>query len=594
MRNLNLFVTATLVSLPFVGWAQPRAAACFFSEDFESADVFATWDRGAQVEQRTPEGEGLGTFVEAWTLGNAGDANAAQYFPVVDMPVGNRFVMANDAAPPCNCAMDDVMLTTPAIDLTGHSGVALECRVFNEGTLGAGVARVEANVEGDTWVTVREIAAVEGEWQDVVVDLSTFDNSSALRLRFRWSDGGNWAGGFAVDDVCLRDRLVNDISVRRVLVGDATVSPFTTGDQSLHYRQLPLTQAGPLQVTAEVKNAGRDMLRSIRVNATVDLNGNGQGTFASAVLDSLLPGMTAYLPVATGWTPSEAGTVGIAVTATHDTSDDDASDNEGTAHLQLTAPGWDGGYSAMSRDDGVATASVGGTGTFLVANRVEITNTGDHANGISVSFDPALTQAGEVVRATLMDGNFSFVDTSMRRTLTQADIDGMWNGLPQYFSLSTTPALSPGDHWVAVQHLGTSAQNVHVNVGGEVPLGSSAILEGTGFTLRYLRTAPMVRLHLAEVAVGLADGATVGGALLTVYPVPANDNAQVVIPTDARGTLRWSVLDAAGRTVLNGTAAVAGATDRFGLSTAGLSNGTYTLLVLGDERRWQGRFAVAH
>ena len=593
MQNLRSFAAAFVLALPFAGWAQPRASACFFNEDFEGENALAGWDLGTQVERRTPEGVGLGEFVAAWTLGDASDANAAQYFPVTDNPIGNRFVMANDAAPPCNCDMDDVLLTTPTIDLTGRTGVALECRVFNEGTLGAGNPRIEANVEGDTWITVLEIAAVEGEWQPLVVDLSAYDNSPALRLRFRWSDGGNWAGGFAVDDVCLRVRQVNDVSVSRVLIGDATVSPFTLGDQSLHYRQLPLTQAGPVHITAEVKNSGTAMLRNIQVDATLELNGTGQGPFLAALIDSLMPGATTYAPIATNWTPTEAGTVTITANAVHTAVDDDFSDDSVSGELQLTTPGWDGGYSAMSCDNGIATASVGGTGTFMVANRMEIINSGDHANGISVSFNPALTQVGEVVRATLMDANFSFIDTSMRRTLSQADIDGLWNGVPQYFSLSTAPELSAGDYWVAIQHLNASAQNVHVNVGGASPLGRSAILEGTGFTLSYLYSTPMVRLHLSEVAVAVRD---IAGAevVVSLYPVPANDEVQVVIPPAFPTGGSWHVVDASGRTVLSGSTTASSTSGRLALRTADLVDGSYTLVLVGDDRLLKARLVVAH
>src|SRR5690606_35337204 len=60
--------------------AQSRAATCFFTNDFEHEDALNGWDLGPAVERRTPEGEGLGEFVPAWTTGTAADANAEGYF----------------------------------------------------------------------------------------------------------------------------------------------------------------------------------------------------------------------------------------------------------------------------------------------------------------------------------------------------------------------------------------------------------------------------------------------------------------------------------------------------------------------------------
>ena len=94
--------------------AQPRAADCFFTADFEGEDPLQGWDLGALVERQDANNVGNGEFVAAWSVGNAATANAAGYFPVPDAPVGDLFARANDAASPCNCAMDAVSLTTPS------------------------------------------------------------------------------------------------------------------------------------------------------------------------------------------------------------------------------------------------------------------------------------------------------------------------------------------------------------------------------------------------------------------------------------------------------------------------------------------------
>lgn len=589
MRKLNLFFSAIAIALPLISWAQPRAAACFFSEDFEDASDLEAWDN-TEVERRSPEGEGLGEMVPAWTLGNASQANIAQYFPVVDQPFGNRFAMANDAAPPCNCDMADVMLTSPVIDLSGHSNVVLECRVVNEGILGAGAASIEANVEGDTWVNVAGIAQMADVWQHLSVDLSAFDGAAALRFRFRWSDGGNWAGGFAVDDVCLRDRLTNDLTVSEVFAGDATVSPFVTSDQTLRYRQLPLEVATPLHVSVAVKNSGTAVLRNIVANATLVLNGNGHGPFTSTLIDSLAPGAAAFAVISTDWTPNEAGMVHIGASATSNTADDDSDDNTSAGALELTTTGWDGRYSAMACDFGEAIGGVGRSGTFMVANRMEIPTAGSHAFGISVGFNPS-TEVGTVVRALIMDGNFSFIDTSLRRTISQADIDDIWNGIPLYFSLSNDPELVPGDVWVGLQRLGEGG-NVAVNVGGDVPLGHSVLLEGVGSTLSYLYSAPMVRLHLSEVAVGVPEKPATADEI-HVFPVPANDVVRVALPASMSKVEQWSIVDAMGRVVRTSLGSLQPNAESFAVDVSDLVCGAYTLTISGSSQRHSARLVVA-
>lgn len=580
MQRPQLITAALSIALPFMSWAQPRAASCFFTADFEHTDALDGWDLGPLVERQTPEGDGLGEFVPAWMLGDAYNANSAQYFPVLDQPFGNRFVMTNDAAPPCNCDMSDVSLTSPVIDLSGRSNAVLECRVFNEGILGAGVAHIETTSDDENWQSVAEIPALMDEWQWLTVDLSDLDGSGTMRFRFRWSDGSNWAGGFAVDDVCLRERLTHDLTLMSARTGDATVSAFLPGDQTLAYRQLPLEQAGAIQVTAALKNTGTEILRHIQAHATLVFNGAEHGPFASAAIDSLMPGSVVLAPITTGWTPDATGTVHVNVTAASEALDDDASDNDATSELQITGTGWDAGYSAMARDFGPAIGSIGSIDPFTVANRMEMTAPGSHAFGISAELHPS-TEAGAVVRALLMDGNFSFLDTSMRRTLSQADIDGIQSGTPLYFSLVSAPTLPQGDVWVALQRLEADGPHMAVNVGGDSPLGSSALLEGIAFTLSYLHSTPMVRLHLSEMAVGISGTGTAIGPM--IYPSPANDVVHVTLPASTTGTHPWWITDAAGRTVRSGFFGAQQAHQPHSIDVSDLVPGMYLLVTPGNK-----------
>lgn len=558
--------------------AQPKAAACFFSNDFEAPEAFSGWDLGADVERRTPEGEGLGTFVPAWTLGNSTDANVDGYFPVIDAPIGNRFAMANDAAEPCNCDMADVRLTSPLIDLSGRTGVAMECRVFNENTFGAGPSVIEVSTMEDEWSTLVTLAEVQDQWQPVFVDLSAFDGSANFRLRFRWSDGGAWAGGFAVDDICLRGRTTNDLVVSDAQLGVSNASIFETGDQRLVYRQLPLTQVAPVTVSAMVKNGGTAVLDQVRASAIITLNGIDHGPFLSDTIDMLQPGEQRTLSIATGWQPDAPGTATISIAGSAVQADDAPEDDSAIGNVQFTADGWDNGYSAMSCDRGPTTASIGGSGGFIISNRMEIVSSGDQAAGVSVTYGTG-TQNGAVVRAILMDANFSTIDTSTRRTLEQADMDAIWNGLPIFESFANHPALEPGDYHVGIQQLTSGGdQPVHVAVAGPSSGGRSVIQEGIGFTLDYLYSTPMVRLHLATVPVGV-DARTNSEQLLHLFPNPAND-VVVLQLRDANRAGRWRVLDISGRMQAEGT--LQGPSTMIDLGA--LPSGTYIVTVETEDR----------
>lgn len=72
-------------------------------------------------------------------------------------------------------------------------------------------------------------------------------------------------------------------------------------------------------------------------------------------------------------------------------------------------------------------------------------------------------------------------------------------------------------------------------------------MEGLGFSIEPLYGAPMVRLHLTEVPVGLEP--TPGRAeQLLAYPNPATHTLRIRIPHNER-IIGWTLTDLAGRMV---------------------------------------------
>src|SRR5690606_6682390 len=98
-----------------------------------------------------------------------------------------------------------------------------------------------------------------------------------------------------------------------------------------------------------------------------------------------------------------------------------------TASMQITGAGWDNGYDAMALDDGMQQSAIGGSETFITGNRFEMIANG-MPSGISAVIVPG-TELGTEVRAILFDANMAMIDTSLRHTITQEDLDLGASGL---------------------------------------------------------------------------------------------------------------------------------------------------------------------
>ena len=598
MKNKDrvLSLTAFLICV-LTGTVQGQTppGACFYLEGFEGEDALAGWDVGGDVEVLTPAGAGTGEFVPAWRISNAEEANIDGYFPVVDQPAGNRSVSANDAAAPCNCNMDNVVLTSPVFDFSSHSNVALELRIFNEMAFGSGSAIIEADRGDDNWLLLDTLPVMVGAWQSIFVDLSAFDNEAAVHIRFRWSDGGAWASGFAIDDLCIRDRLSNDLSVLRVYANDASVSPLFLGDQSLQYYALPLEQAGELIVASWIRNSGITTLQNVSVSATLNLSGSDVGTFTST-LDSLSPNEQVLVRIPTGYVPDQVGELEVAFVATADGTDEQIDDNNGTYSMRITGAGWDNGYGSMAVDNGVTQGTYGDTSVFVLANRMELLLPGSHANGMSVLLGPG-TNAGEVVRAILFDENFTFLDTAIRHTVSSLDLDNASAGLPLYFAYTGRPTLGSGDVFVGLQHLPTDGGGrLEVQMGGSTPLGTSVLQEGTLFDITYLYNTPMIRLFLGEVGVGIPDAVAGPSSGIRAYPVPMDDHGRIefeMVNSDIR--IYFELLDAGGRKVLEKSLGnMPSGKQSIPLDPSGLAPGVYTVVVRSIDSYLTGRIIIAH
>lgn len=562
----------------------------FLIVDFEGGGVPPAFDIGPAVERLGPDGQGLGEFVPAWRVLNAEESDAGGFFPVPDEPVGNRFIAAVDDAFPCDCDMAEVSLTISPPSFVGRARIALECRIFHEGTLGSGDALLEARTGGGEWTVIDTLPVLHGEWQRLSFDLSAYDGTAGTQLRFRWSDNGTWSSGFAVDDIVLRERAEHDLAVARAFTHDPGISPFTPGNQSLRYSRLPLAQSAPFTVAVEVVNRGSEVLDGITASVTITLNAVPQGPFTAASPEPLAPGAYRMIPIPTGWVPDDTGPVEVTIEVAADQTDERPENNSGTTGLLISGPGWDLGYGAMARDENIIQGVIGGQQVFIAANRLELVASGT-VTGISAVISSASAE-GTTVRGILFDANLALIDTTERHTLSADDLAGAALGEPLFLAFPQGLELVAGDVIAGVQHADTNGLFL-VHTSGNSPLGAALYLRGTFLDVDYVRATPMVRLHFDAFGVGVEETVPEEAQGLLVFPLPTTGPLRLRYTLAASGHTALLLTDMAGRTVRSIALGVlpAGPQEQ-ALDLTGLTPGTYLLRLRCGGQRMHGRVVL--
>lgn len=547
--------------------------SCLFTADFEGGSLPAGWQSSTAAVIAT------GETTIAWTVGSSAQANAGGFFPVPDAPIGNRFAMVNDDAPPCDCDLTEATLETSTIDLTGQFNLALDLRAYHDQSLGGGEAWIDFSANNGAWTPFAEIPAGSG-WQQHTFNFNLLGGIGNLRLRFRWSDNGNWASGFAIDDLCIRAWLMHDLAITDTRVGDATASPFSVGTNGLGYRLLPLEQSRPMALSVDLHNRGAAALSDVAVSVMVRQNGVDHGPYSSPPLETLGSGLRSTVVVPTDWAPDALGDVTFTATALSPTGEENGSDNEGTAVMTMTGPGWDDGYGTMALDAGQIQGSFGSESGFITANRFELISSGSTAFGASTVIGTD-SQVGEYVRAIIMDVNFAFIDTSTRHAITDADIDLAWGGGPIYLPFTTEPVLPAGDYFVGLQRL-TGTGRVSVATSGNCTQGASVVMEGNSFDITWTTASPMVRLHLNQYLVTVPESEVSGRMSLSIHPQPMSGEGTIALFLRSTERMTLRLRDAMGRSVKElGAVTLNAGSHTLPINLDGLPNGTYLLEASG-------------
>ena len=110
------------------------------------------------------------------------------------------YACSNDDAANDDGSMD--YLITPEIHFVGLGDIQLSFSSFLNGEYGE-TGTVEISLDdGISWIVIEEVE-VNSEWTENQVDLSAFSGEPSVRIAFHANDNGEWATGWAVDNISI-------------------------------------------------------------------------------------------------------------------------------------------------------------------------------------------------------------------------------------------------------------------------------------------------------------------------------------------------------------------------------------------------------
>ena len=152
----------------------------------------------------------------------------------------------------------NVFSYTPHISLTGISGAWLKFdSYFNKHNDGVDTEKATVEISTDlgvTWTILKDVPASApfGNFTTYYIDLSAYNNASDIRIGFRYSDGGGWLQGWAIDNVQVFVPAHKDLVMLSVTPLEPLQSYIPVGSGFTHH--------------ATIYNAGLDTIHSFAID----------------------------------------------------------------------------------------------------------------------------------------------------------------------------------------------------------------------------------------------------------------------------------------------------------------------------------------
>ncbi len=478
----------------------------FLSENFEAVtgpypalipDTWSTVDVDKTNGTATTGDDFVGP---AFEIINSDIANGGGYWPVVETGNGNLFAGANDDATPCNCDMGDIFLETPSISFATAVYPAVTFDIYHDKNFGGGDAFVSVSSDaGATWTDLQYpldadgfLPVEEGVWQTVVLTLFEYTAEPDVRIRFSWSDEGEWASGFAVDNVVVGDLDEYSLTLDKAVIGDWNQANFGLGFWD--YTMIPLLQSSPVHTTAVTSNNGFNDLTNVTLSIEVFQNATSVGTWTSTP-DDVLESLTKdTLSVSSDYYPDAIGMYNIIATTSSDSDglETDLTDNLGNTGFEMTecvyARDQDGAQAFMLLPEGGDfSGNLFDIYTDQTFNKIQFAVGAGSVVGASISglvFDfQGFDAAGDPIFEYVADSETEEIE------VTDAMLNGVNDNIFTCMSfLTPLPLLADHVYLVAV----SSSDSLRVPVSGSNVWVSSWNFTGNAFGAT--SGVPMVRL----------------------------------------------------------------------------------------------------
>lgn len=184
MKRTTTLMLSMIACASFV-----NGQSIFIDEDFEGGAIPMNW---SQTTNATDGGYLVGTPEDM----------SSDFFPIADAGTGLVAVTNDDE---CNCDKSEDFLVTSEIDLSGATSVYFEVDAFYYGASFQGSDEsaeiIYTEDDGLTWNSIGPLTGDNTGWQHISADLSGTSTSSTVKFGFRYSDGGGWLYGLAIDNL---------------------------------------------------------------------------------------------------------------------------------------------------------------------------------------------------------------------------------------------------------------------------------------------------------------------------------------------------------------------------------------------------------
>lgn len=227
-----------------------------FHEGFENASfpsLPTDWTTQGQTSDRFKTG----------TAGSGnGQTNQNGFWNV---PLHGLFAYTNDDV--CNCDKSEDILTSPEFNLREQSVVSLRFEAYQDGSAGQQIDVELKNDSGD-WVSIYQVPA-SANWVVHRIGIPDSFLHQNFQFRFRYDDQGNYASGFAVDNIYLYKARTERLAMEEFF----TVNGDLQGSGQL-YNCIPLRQAraARMRFGARSENdaeTGKNLNLSVKVYGSV-------------------------------------------------------------------------------------------------------------------------------------------------------------------------------------------------------------------------------------------------------------------------------------------------------------------------------------